>query len=91
MVDRVPEAALDGLSAADRGVLARWAEGPARLAVRARIVLACAEPGASDGRVAVALGVSRPTVACWRRRFAQTGLTGLADGGGADGPELPWN
>jgi DeoR/GlpR family transcriptional regulator of sugar metabolism/transposase len=64
-------------------VLTRWAQGGAgdssRRAVRARIVLACAGPAAGDAPVAMALGVSRPTVACWRRRFAQAGLAGLAD------------
>jgi transposase len=67
----------------DRELLARWARGGAgelsRRAMRARIVLACAEPGADDARVAPTLGVSRPTVACWRRRYAQAGLAGLTD------------
>jgi DeoR/GlpR family transcriptional regulator of sugar metabolism/transposase len=67
------------LSGDDREVLARWARGSSRQAVRAAIVLACSEPGAADARVAAALGVSRPTVASWRRRFAQAGLVGLAD------------
>jgi transposase len=49
------------------------------LAQRARAVLACAEPGASNLGVARALGVSRPTVATWRRRFAEHRLEGLAD------------
>jgi DeoR/GlpR family transcriptional regulator of sugar metabolism/transposase len=71
------------LSGDERAVLTRWAQGGAddssRRAVRARIVLACAEPASSDAPVAMALGVSRPTVTCWRRRFAQAGLAGLAD------------
>ena len=49
------------------------------LAQRARIVLACAEPGATNLGVARALGVSRPTVATWRRRFAAHRLEGLMD------------
>jgi transposase len=49
------------------------------LAQRARIVLACTEPGATNLGVARALGVSRPTVATWRRRFAQHRLEGLVD------------
>ena len=49
------------------------------LAQRARVVLACAEPGATNLGVATALGVSRPTVATWRRRFAAHRLEGLVD------------
>jgi transposase len=46
---------------------------------RARIVLACAEAGATNLGVARALGVSRPTVATWRGRFAAHRLEGLLD------------
>jgi transposase len=49
------------------------------LAQRARIVLACAEPGATNLGVAKALGVSRPAVAAWRGRFAAHRLEGLVD------------
>ena len=49
------------------------------LARRARIVLACAEPGATNSGVARALRVSRPTVLIWRRRFAERGPDGLLD------------
>jgi transposase len=49
------------------------------LAQRARVVLACAEPCATNLGVAKALGVSRPTVAMWRRRFAAHRLEGLVD------------
>ena len=49
------------------------------LAQRIRVVLACAEPGATNLGVATALGVSRPTVATWRRRFAAHRLEGLVD------------
>jgi transposase len=70
------------LSAADRAVLEGWA-GRRRtaqgLAQRARIVLACAEPSATNSAVAAALGVSRPTVATWRQRFAERGPDGLLD------------
>ena len=65
------------LSDEDREVLARWSRGSSRRALRARIVLACAEPGSANGQVADALGVSRLTVADWRRRFAGAGLAGL--------------
>ena len=48
-------------------------------AQRARIVLACAEPGSTNVGVARRLGVSRPSVMTWRKRFAQHGLEGLGD------------
>src|SRR5487761_2092009 len=64
----------------DRAELARWSrEGPAMLAERAQIVLACAEPGSGVARVAAELGSTRMTVRKWRRRFAEEGLAGLAD------------
>ncbi|HEY6274699.1 MAG TPA: IS630 family transposase [Streptosporangiaceae bacterium] len=64
----------------DRAELARWSqEGSAWLAERARIVLACAEPGSGVARVAAQLGSTRMTVRKWRRRFAEAGLPGLAD------------
>src|SRR5215210_9502090 len=70
------------LSEADRGQLQGWVRrrktGQA-LATRARIALACAEPSSTNGGVAAALGVSRPTVALWRRRFAERGPDGLLD------------
>jgi len=49
------------------------------LVQRARIVLACAEPGATNTGVARALGVSRPSVTTWRARFAAHRLGGLVD------------
>src|SRR5512142_645879 len=64
----------------DRTELARWSEGGSpMLAERARIVLACAEPGSGVARVAAELGSTRMTVRKWRRRFAEEGLAGLAD------------
>jgi transposase len=67
------------LSDGERDQLAVWSRGSSRLAVRARIVLACAEPGVSDERVAADVGVSRMTVHAWRRRFAEDRLAGLGD------------
>src|SRR5215470_6320620 len=65
----------------ERDQLARWSRGPsARMAVRARIVLACAEPAAVYQRVADDLGVTTMTVSKWRSRFAGARLEGLADG-----------
>lgn len=70
------------LSQADRATLEGWTrrrKTAQALALRARIVLACAKPGATNSRVAEELGVSRPTVAAWRRRFAERGPDGLLD------------
>src|SRR4051812_22646837 len=77
-----PHAVTITLSAADRATLEGWTrrrKTAQALAMRARIVLACAEPGATNGDVAQALGVSRPTVATWRKRFAERGPDGLLD------------
>jgi len=68
------------LTAEDRAELVRWSQGGLPwLAERARIVLACAEPGSGVARVAAELGSTRMTVRKWRRRFAGEGLAGLAD------------
>lgn len=48
------------------------------LALRARIVLACAE-GALNNDVAARLRVTKQTVSKWRRRFVDMRLEGLAD------------
>ena len=56
-------------------IIRRRSAGQA-LVQRARIVLACAEPDATNAGVARALGVSRPSVATWRARFAALGWTG---------------
>jgi transposase len=49
------------------------------IALRARIVLACAKPGVTNQAVAAQLGVSSATVGKWRRRFVQRRLNGLFD------------
>lgn len=62
---RGPHAVPLTLTPDDRAALARWTRRRTTaqaLATRARIVLACAEPGATNSGVARALGVSRPTV-----------------------------
>lgn len=52
----------------DRAELVRWLEGGLPwLAERARVVLACAEPGSGVARVAAELGSTRMTVRKWRR------------------------
>jgi transposase len=79
---RGPHAVPLTLTPEDRAALARWTRRRTTaqaLATRARIVLACAEPGATNSGVARALGVSRPTVITWRTRFAARGLDGLLD------------
>jgi transposase len=48
------------------------------LALRARIVLACAE-GGQNKEVAARLELARQTVGKWRRRFIEQGLEGLHD------------
>src|SRR3954451_15836656 len=48
------------------------------LAQRARIVLLAAE-GMSNTAIAEWVGVSRPTVIGWRRRYEQRGINGLCD------------
>ncbi|MEU8509706.1 helix-turn-helix domain-containing protein [Streptomyces brevispora] len=67
------------LTADERDQLVRWSQGASRLAVRARIVLRCAEPDVVYARVADDLGVSAMTVGKWRKRFAESRLEGLAD------------
>ena len=66
------------VSATDRAQLLEWARRRRTsqgLALRARIVLACAEPSAgSDSTIAQRLRVSRPTVLKWRHRFARLKL-----------------
>ena len=72
----------------ERDQLLRWSRGSApRLAVRAKIVLACAEPGAVYQRVAADLGVTAMTAGKWRKRFAGARLDGLADGARAGRPK----
>jgi transposase len=54
--------------------------GSARMAGRARIVLASAEPGSGgNSGVAAEMGIATDTVRRWRERFAVSGLAGLAD------------
>ena len=73
-------AALLVLTDDDRIELARLSQGGSpRLAERARIVLACAEPAAGNTGVAAELGLTTDTVRKWRARFAEAGLDGLAD------------
>ncbi len=67
------------LTGAERARLAELAVGQGRAADRARIVLACSEPGVVYARLADELGVSVMTVHNVRHRFAETRLAGLVD------------
>jgi transposase len=69
------------LSAQERKTLVRWAKRPTSsqaLALRCRIVLACAE-GWSNVQAGARLGVHEKTVGKWRARFLQRRLEGLVD------------
>jgi transposase len=75
---KLPELALTD---EERATLSRWARrrtSSQALALRCRIVLACAE-GHSNQAVADRLGVSKPTVTKWRARFLKRRVEGLAD------------
>ena len=75
-----PKAVLE-LSGEERETLERWARRPKSaqaLALRCRIVLACAE-GTTNKAVAADLGVNQATVSKWRRRFVDDRLDGLSD------------
>src|SRR5579875_2608015 len=67
------------LTPAEQNTMELWARRRKRsqsLALRARIVLRCAE-GLSNQAVAAELGVSRPMVGKWRQRFVMERLRGL--------------
>lgn len=69
------------MSPEEKEALARWSrrgKTAQRLAVRARIVLACAE-GLDNKAVAARLGVTAQTVGKWRGRFVRARLEGLHD------------
>ncbi len=69
------------LTAEERETLSRWtrrATTAQALALRARLVLACAE-GATNGEVAQKYRVHRVTVGKWRTRFVEGRLDGLLD------------
>jgi transposase len=70
------------LEDAERARLVLWARQAKTaqfLAVRARIVLACAEGSRTNKQVAADLGVDESTVDRWRARFVERRLDGLRD------------
>lgn len=74
---RVAKAIL--LTNAERAKLTKWSRGrktPARLVLRAKILLAAAE-GRENKEIAIELGCTRRTVGTWRNRFAEAGLSGI--------------
>jgi len=67
------------LTEEERKTLTKWSRGrstPARLVLRAKIVLAAAE-GRENQRIAADLGCTRRTVGTWRNRFAERRLAGI--------------
>ncbi len=67
------------LTDTERTTLERLARGrrtPARLVLRAKIVLLAAE-GLENQEIAMRLDTSKPTVGLWRLRFAEQGLAGI--------------
>jgi transposase len=69
------------LSDDERQTLEQWARRPTsaqRLALRSRVVLACAA-GKTNTQVARELGITMPTVGKWRTRFIDDRLEGLVD------------
>jgi transposase len=63
----------------ERTTLTKWSRGrstPARLVLRAKIVLAAAE-GKTNETIAAELDTSKPTVGRWRSRFARLRAAGI--------------
>jgi transposase len=74
----MPSAAALPIAPDDLATLRHWAnatQAPAVLVQRAKLLLLAAE-GIANTEIAERLGVSRPTVVAWRKRYAREGLTG---------------
>ena len=69
------------MPAEDRAELTRWTRSPslrAGLAQRARIVV-LADLGVGTNEIVERVGVSKPTVIAWKKRYAAAGIAGLED------------
>ena len=77
-VRKAPQIVLSLGERAELEALASRRKTAQALAMRARIVLACAQ-GTQSKDIAVELGVGANTVSKWRRRFAALRLDGLHD------------
>jgi len=76
------------VASTDHAELQRWLRARTTrqsLVTRAKIVLLSSE-GMSGAAIAVKLGVTRPTVYKWRRRYERQGLAGLQDDARAGRP-----
>jgi transposase-like protein len=78
----MPQSAALPMPPEDLATLRGWSaatQAPAVQVQRARILLLAAE-GVANSEIAERLGVCRPTVIAWRKRYSQEGLSGrLAD------------
>ena len=78
------------LTADERQTLERWARrhsSSQALAMRCRIVLACADRDRSRSEIADEVGCHPATVTKWRQRFAMTGWKGWWTHRDLDRPE----
>ena len=67
------------LSGEDRGTLETWVNAhstPQQIALRAQLIL-CAANGVANSVIADELGITRPTVLQWRKRFEGEGIDAL--------------
>ena len=74
------------LTAAERILLTTWSRGrstPARLVLRAKMILAAAQ-GRENKDIAMELGCTRRTVGTWQNRFAEKRMVGIE----ADAPRV---
>jgi putative transposase len=72
----IPAVTIDAGMRAQLQTMTRSRSLPQALTQRAKIILLAAD-GLNNSAIAVQLGLSRPTVGKWRRRFLSQGLVGL--------------